>query len=145
MALEKREDAEETQSGRVEATGAREDEEPHRFLDRLDVVAVGTDSSLMDGRLTLEYSIREERFHLQSINKCQNQGRSPQCMIEDIITSSRAGVNSLSLKSSLVTLASFARDGSTDLLRRPCMAVTLLALMIKAKFPFFKHQRLSVY
>jgi len=85
VALEKREDAEETQSGRVEATGAREDEEPHRFLDRLDVVAVGTDSSLMDGRLT----------------------------------SSRAGVNSLSLKSSLVTLASFARDGSTDLLRRP--------------------------
>jgi len=83
--LEKREDAEETQSGRVEATGAREDEEPHRFLDRLDVVAVGTDSSLMEGRLT----------------------------------SSRAGVNSLSLKSSLVTLASFARDGSTDLLRRP--------------------------
>ena len=79
MALEKREDAEETQSGRVEATGAREDEEPHRFLDRLDVVAVGTDSSLMDGRLTLEYSIREERFHLLCINKCQNQGRSPQC------------------------------------------------------------------
>ena len=67
-------------------------------------------------------------------------------MIEGIITSSLAGVNSLSLKSSLVTLASFARDGSTDLLRRPCMALlTLLALMIKAKSPFFKHQRLSVY
>ena len=137
MALEKRDDAEETQSGRVEATGAREDEEPHRFFDRLDVVAVGADSSLMDGRLTLEYSIREERFHLLSINKCP--------MIEDIITSSLAGVNSLSLKSSLVTLASFARDGSTDLLRRPCMTLTLLAQMIKAKSPFFKHQRLSVY
>ena len=78
MALEKRDDAEETQSGRVEATGAREDEDPHRFFDRLDVMAVGADSSLMDGRLTLEYSIREESFHLLSINKCQSQGRSPQ-------------------------------------------------------------------
>ena len=66
-------------------------------------------------------------------------------MIEGIITSSLAGVNSLSLKSSLVTLASFARDGSTDLLRRPCMALALLNLIIKAKSPFFKHQRLSVY
>ena len=36
--MEKREDAEDTQSGRVEATGAREDEEPQRFLDRLDVM-----------------------------------------------------------------------------------------------------------
>ena len=78
MALEKREDAEETQSGRVEATGAREDEEPHRFLDRLDVVAVGTDSSLMDGRLTLEYSIREKRdFTSKALTSVRVRGEVP--------------------------------------------------------------------
>ena len=144
--MEKRDDAEETQSGRVETTGAREDEGPHRFFDRLDVVAVGTDSSRMDGRLTLEYSIREKRdFTSKALTSVRVRGEVPNAMIEDIITSSRAGVNSLSLKSSLVTLASFARDGSTDLLRRPYMALTLLALMIKAKSSFFKHQRQSVY
>ena len=89
MAFEKREDAEETQSGtRAEATGAREDEDPYLLLleRRLVVGAAGADSSLMEG----------------------------------LLTSSLAGVvNSLSLKSSRVTLASLASEGSTDLLRRP--------------------------
>ena len=84
MAFEKREDAEDTQSGSAEATGAREEEDPY-LEDRRFEAAAGADSSLMDG----------------------------------LLTSSLAGVNSLSLKSSRVTLASLAREGSTDLLRRP--------------------------
>ena len=83
MAFEKREDAEETQSGSAEATGAREDEDP--YLEERRVETAGADSSLTEG----------------------------------LLTSSLAGVNSLSLKSSRVTLASLAREGSTDLLRRP--------------------------
>jgi len=90
VAFEKREDADETQSGtRAEATGAREDEDPYLLLlfeRRVVEVAAGADSSLMEG----------------------------------LLTSSLAGVvNSLSLKSSRVTLASLASEGSTDLLRRP--------------------------
>ena len=87
MAFEKREDAEETQSGSAEATGAREEEDPYLLLlfERRLVGAAGADSSLTEG----------------------------------LLTSSLAGVNSLSLKSSRVTLASLAREGSTDLLRRP--------------------------
>ena len=92
MAFEKREDADDTQSGtRAEATGAREDEDPYLLLlfERRVIVVVGAagaDSSLMEG----------------------------------LLTSSLAGVvNSLSLKSSRVTLASLASEGSTDLLRRP--------------------------
>ena len=85
MAFEKREDAEDTQSGSAEATGAREEEDPYLEDRRFEVAAAGADSSLMDG----------------------------------LLTSSLAGVNSLSLKSSRVTLASLAREGSTDLLRRP--------------------------
>jgi len=52
VAFEKREEAEETQSGSAEATGAREDEDPYLELFERRVGAAGADSSLMDGLLT---------------------------------------------------------------------------------------------